>query len=139
MTATQPMLDLVKNLGPDALVLALFSGGGSALLCAPSEGLTLEYEIAVNRSLLAAGAPICDMNILRKRLSRIKGRQMAAASYPARSQRRAGRYPPPDSLRPYRGRKQYASQCFGYTIRPRPKCSATGAGYTCLVYGHRPA
>lgn len=84
VTATQRMLDLVQGLGPDDLVLALISGGGSALLCAPAKGLTLKDKIAVNQSLLASGAPIGEMNILRKHLSRVKGGQLAAACYPAR-------------------------------------------------------
>jgi glycerate 2-kinase len=82
--ATRRVLDLVKGLTPDDLVIALISGGGSALLCAPSEGLTLEDKVAVNRSLLASGAPIGAMNVLRKHLSRVKGGQLAAVCYPAR-------------------------------------------------------
>ena len=82
--ATRRILALVEGLGPDDLVLALISGGGSALLCAPAEGLTLDDKIAVNRALLASGAPIGDMNILRKHLSRVKGGQLAGACHPAR-------------------------------------------------------
>ncbi|TNF20477.1 MAG: glycerate kinase [Rhodobacteraceae bacterium] len=81
--ATRRMLDLVSGLGPDDLVLALISGGGSALLCAPRDGLTLEDKIAVNRALLASGAPIGEMNIVRKHLSRVQGGQLAAACHPA--------------------------------------------------------
>jgi glycerate 2-kinase len=81
--ATRRMLALVGGLGPDDLVLALISGGGSALLCAPAEGLTLDDKIAINRALLAAGAPIGEMNILRKHLSRVKCGQLAAACHPA--------------------------------------------------------
>lgn len=84
VAATRKMLALVAGLGPDDLVLALISGGGSALLCAPADGVTLDDKIAVNRALLASGAPIADMNILRKHLSRVKGGQLAAACYPAR-------------------------------------------------------
>ncbi|MHA6326119.1 glycerate kinase type-2 family protein [Roseivivax sp. CAU 1753] len=82
--ATRRMLDLVSALGPDDLVLALISGGGSALLCAPADGLTLDDKMAVNRALLASGAPIGEMNIVRKHLSRVKGGQLAAACHPAR-------------------------------------------------------
>jgi hydroxypyruvate reductase len=80
---TRRMLELVSGLGPDDLVLALISGGGSALLCAPSDGLTLDDKMAVNTALLASGAPIGEMNIVRKHLSRIKGGQLAAACHPA--------------------------------------------------------
>jgi len=82
--ATRRMLALVSGLGPDDLVLALISGGGSALLCAPSDGLGLDDKIAVNRALLSSGAPIGDMNVVRKHLSRVKGGQLAAACHPAR-------------------------------------------------------
>lgn len=82
--ATHQMLALVAGLGPNDLVLALISGGGSALLCAPSEGLTLEDKIDVNRALLASGAPIGDINVVRKHLSQVKAGQLAAACYPGR-------------------------------------------------------
>lgn len=81
--ATRRMLDLVSGLAPDDLVLALISGGGSALLCAPADGLTLQDKIAVNQALLASGAPIGEMNVVRKHLSRVKGGHLAAACYPA--------------------------------------------------------
>jgi hydroxypyruvate reductase len=81
--ATKDMLELVTGLGPDDLVLALISGGGSALLCAPAAGLDLDQKMAVNAALLASGAPIGEMNIVRKHLSRVKGGQLAAACYPA--------------------------------------------------------
>ncbi len=84
MAATARMLDLVRSLGPEDFVLALISGGASALLCAPSEGLTLAEKQAVNAALLASGAPISAMNTLRKHLSRVKGGQLAAAAHPAR-------------------------------------------------------
>ncbi|SMX39476.1 glycerate kinase type-2 family protein [Octadecabacter ascidiaceicola] len=82
--ATRRMFDLVSGLGPDDHVIALISGGGSALLCAPAEGLTLEDKMAVNTALLASGAPIGEMNVVRKHLSRVKGGQLAAACDPAR-------------------------------------------------------
>ncbi|RWD07027.1 MAG: glycerate kinase, partial [Mesorhizobium sp.] len=65
-------------------VVALISGGGSALLPAPAEGLTLADEIAVNEALLASGAPIAAMNTIRKHVSIIKGGRLAAAAYPAK-------------------------------------------------------
>ena len=66
------------------LVLVLISGGASALLVAPVEGVTLAEKQAVNAALLASGAPIDRMNTLRKHLSRVKGGQLAAAAFPAR-------------------------------------------------------
>ena len=84
LAATARMLDLVRGLGKDDFVLALMSGGASALLVAPSGAITLDEKRAVNAGLLASGAPISDMNTLRKHLSRVKGGQLAAAAYPAR-------------------------------------------------------
>ena len=83
-TATRRMLDLLAGLGEGDFVLALISGGASALLVAPAEGVTLAEKQAVNAALLASGAPIARMNTLRKHLSRVKGGQLAAAAYPAR-------------------------------------------------------
>jgi glycerate 2-kinase len=82
--ATGRMLDLLQGLGEDDFVLALISGGASALLCAPAEGLTLADKQAVNAALLASGAPISAMNTVRKHLSRVKGGQLAAAAHAAR-------------------------------------------------------
>ncbi len=82
--ATRRMLDLVRGLGDGDFVLALISGGASALLCAPSDGMTLAEKQAVNAALLASGAPISAMNTVRKHLSRVKGGQLAAAAHPAR-------------------------------------------------------
>jgi hydroxypyruvate reductase len=65
-------------------VVALICGGGSALLPAPPEGLTLADEQALNTALLASGAPIGAMNAIRKQVSRIKGGRLAAAAAPAR-------------------------------------------------------
>jgi len=82
--ATGRMLDLLATLGDGDFVLALISGGASALLVAPCAGVTLDEKQAVNAALLASGAPIDRMNVLRKHLSRVKGGQLAAAAYPAR-------------------------------------------------------
>ena len=81
--AADRILQLVRGLGSDDLVLALISGGGSALLTLPSEGLTLDDKQAINRALLACGAPIGQMNAVRKHLSAIKGGRLAAAAHPA--------------------------------------------------------
>jgi len=82
--AARQILDMVQGLGPDDLVLALISGGGSALLTLPAPGLTLEDKKAINAALLRSGAPIGEMNCVRKHLSAIKGGRLAAAAYPAR-------------------------------------------------------
>ncbi|MBS1301139.1 glycerate kinase [Loktanella sp. SALINAS62] len=82
--ATRALLDRVAGLGPDDLVVTLISGGGSALLCAPDGGLTLADKQILNRALLASGAPISAMNVIRKRASAIKGGKLAAACAPAR-------------------------------------------------------
>jgi glycerate 2-kinase len=84
LAGSAELLRLVEGLTPDDLVVALVSGGGSSLLPAPPEGLTLADEIAVNKALLASGAPISAMNVVRKHVSRIKGGRLAFAAAPAR-------------------------------------------------------
>jgi glycerate 2-kinase len=82
--AARRILELVKGLTEEDLVVALISGGGSALLSAPAEGLSLADKQAVNRALLASGASIEEMNCVRKHLSAIKGGRLVIAAYPAR-------------------------------------------------------
>jgi glycerate 2-kinase len=82
--AAQHILELVRGLTADDLVLCLISGGGSALLTLPAPGLSLEDKRAVTRALLTSGATISEMNCLRKHLSAIKGGRLAAAAAPAR-------------------------------------------------------
>ena len=82
--AAQHILDLVRGLSGDDLVLYLASGGGSALLTLPAPGLSLEDKRTVTRALLTSGATISEMNCLRKHLSAIKGGRLAAAAAPAR-------------------------------------------------------
>ncbi|MGI3209653.1 glycerate kinase type-2 family protein [Roseovarius tibetensis] len=84
LRATARMLDLLRGLDEDDMVLALISGGASALLVQPAGDMTLAEKQAVNDSLLSSGAPIGQMNVLRKHLSRVKGGQLAAAAWPAR-------------------------------------------------------
>jgi len=83
LAASERILQLAQGLRPDDLVLCLISGGGSALLTLPVDGLTLEDKQRINRELLASGAHIGEMNCVRKHLSRIKGGRLAAACAPA--------------------------------------------------------
>ena len=78
------MTKLVEGLTADDLVVALISGGGSALLAAPADGLTLEDKQEINRRLLKSGADIGEMNCVRKHLSAVKGGRLAAIAAPAR-------------------------------------------------------
>ena len=80
----QQMLEAVHGLTADDLVIALVSGGGSALLSLPAAGLSFEDKQQVNRALLTSGASIDEMNCVRKHLSAIKGGRLAAACAPAR-------------------------------------------------------
>ncbi|MES2106118.1 MAG: glycerate kinase [Pseudomonadota bacterium] len=78
------ILQMVQGLTEDDLVLCLISGGGSALLALPAEGITLEQKQAVNKALLKSGAAINEMNCVRKHLSAIKGGRLGLACAPAR-------------------------------------------------------
>lgn len=78
------ILEMAERATEDDLVIALMSGGGSALLTAPAEGITFEEKQEVNRQLLRCGADIGEMNTLRKHISAIKGGRLAAAAHPAR-------------------------------------------------------
>lgn len=80
LVAARRLVDTIGGLGEDDLVIALVCGGGSALLPAPPEGLSLADEIALNEMLLASGAPISAMNVVRKHFSTIKGGRLAAAT-----------------------------------------------------------
>ena len=82
--AARRIMEMVSGLGPDDLVVALISGGGSALLPAPAPGLTLDDEQVINRALLASGAPISVMNLIRNQFSAIKGGRLARQCAPAR-------------------------------------------------------
>jgi len=84
LDAAGRMLELVRGLTSDDLVLCLISGGGSSLLPQPLSGLTLADKQQVNRALLRSGASISEMNCVRKHLSAIKGGRLGAACAPAR-------------------------------------------------------
>jgi hydroxypyruvate reductase len=78
------ILAKVQGLTEDDLVLALISGGGSALMALPADGVSLEEKQAVNKALLKSGATISEMNCVRKHLSAIKGGRLARAAAPAK-------------------------------------------------------
>lgn len=84
IASAERALTLAQGATADDLVLVLLSGGGSANWVAPAGTLTLAEKQAVNKALLRSGAPIGEMNIVRKRLSRIKGGRLALAAAPAR-------------------------------------------------------
>ncbi len=84
LDAAARMMAMVEGLSADDLVIALISGGGSALLPMPLPGLTLADKQAVNRALLKSGATINEMNCVRRHLSGIKGGRLAAACAPAK-------------------------------------------------------
>ena len=83
LAAAERMLAMTQGLTPDDLVLCLISGGGSALLTLPADGLTLPEKQAINQALLASGANITEINCVRKHMSRIKGGRLAVACSPA--------------------------------------------------------
>jgi hydroxypyruvate reductase len=80
VTAADAALDIALALSRHDLLLVLISGGGSSLMAAPVDGVTLEQKRDLTRQLLACGATIAEMNAVRKRLSRVKGGWLAAAS-----------------------------------------------------------
>ncbi len=84
LEAAGRILEMALGLGADDTLLCLISGGGSALLSLPAEGLTFEDKQAVNAALLRSGATIGEMNCVRKHLSAIKGGRLAQAAAPAR-------------------------------------------------------
>ncbi|HEU0200696.1 MAG TPA: glycerate kinase [Burkholderiaceae bacterium] len=84
LAAARRIRERVQGLSKDDLVICLISGGGSSLLVAPFEGLSLDDKQAVNKALLRSGASISEMNCVRRHLSAIKGGRLAAACHPAR-------------------------------------------------------
>jgi glycerate 2-kinase len=82
--AAQAMLELVSRAGENDLVIALISGGGSAMISVPPVGVSSSDKEAVFRLLLRSGADITEFNTVRKHLSRVKGGRMAQAAHPAR-------------------------------------------------------
>ncbi|MEO0362428.1 MAG: glycerate kinase [Pseudomonadota bacterium] len=85
LDAARRILALAEGAGEDDQVVALISGGGSSLLTLPAEGVSFEDKQALNAALLASGAPIDEMNAVRKHVSAVKGGRLAAAAHPAPS------------------------------------------------------
>lgn len=83
-TAAMLIVETLRGLTPDDLVLALISGGGSALMALPAPGLTLADKQKITRSLLHSGASIKEMNLVRRHLSAVKGGKLAVLAQPAR-------------------------------------------------------
>lgn len=82
---TEEIINLIEtNVSEKTLILCLISGGGSALLVAPYEGITLAEKQTVTQLLLKAGADITELNAVRKHLSRVKGGRLAERAYPSR-------------------------------------------------------
>jgi len=79
VAGAERILELVGSLDSDDLCICLISGGGSALLPAPAEGIELADKLAITRHLSASGADIAELNAVRRRLSRIKGGGLARA------------------------------------------------------------
>ena len=83
VSAAQEITKLISSADEKTLVLCLISGGGSALLVSPVEGISLEDKLQTTKLLLASGAAIEEVNAVRKHCSRVKGGRLAAAAYPA--------------------------------------------------------
>ena len=80
---TEVIMDLLTKAGDKDLIISLISGGGSALLCQPAQGVSLREKQAVTGMLLDCGASIDEINAVRKHISAAKGGQMARAAFPA--------------------------------------------------------
>ncbi|MBJ7553069.1 glycerate kinase type-2 family protein [Marinomonas spartinae] len=84
LAASKRILETVSDLTAEDQVIVLISGGGSALMPLPAEGISLEEKQAINQALLKSGANIIEMNTVRRHLSALKGGRLAAACYPAK-------------------------------------------------------
>ena len=83
-TAAQRIQALASDLTSDDMLFCLISGGGSALLAAPADGISADDKASVTRALLRSGAPIGEMNCVRKHISAVKGGRLARSAAPAR-------------------------------------------------------
>lgn len=84
MKGTEHLLDAIRGSDEHTLIFCLISGGGSALLVSPSDGITLEEKQQVTDLLLRSGANIQELNIVRKHISKVKGGRLAEIAHPAR-------------------------------------------------------
>jgi len=84
-SGTYEIIGLLKNADEHTFITCLISGGGSALLVSPSEGITLDEKKRITRLLLKAGADIHETNTVRKHISRVKGGRLAELAYPAKT------------------------------------------------------
>lgn len=83
VNATREIVDMLTVCDEATLIVNVVSGGGSALLCSPAEGLSLSDLVATNNELLSCGADIVELNTIRKHLSRVKGGQLSRIAFPA--------------------------------------------------------
>jgi glycerate 2-kinase len=81
--AAEEVMNMVKELGPQDLVIFVLSGGGSALLPMPAPGISLNEKMVATELLLRSGASIQEVNAVRKHLSQVKGGQLARLAHPA--------------------------------------------------------
>lgn len=84
LRGTEEIVRLLKNVDENTLVVCLISGGGSALLVSPYEGITLDEKQKITELLLNAGADIYELNTVRKHLSKVKGGGLAEIAYPVK-------------------------------------------------------
>lgn len=80
---TKKIIKIAEKAGKDDLVIALISGGGSALMCMPAEGISLKDKVETTKLLIKSKAPINEINAVRKHLSSVKGGLLAKHAYPA--------------------------------------------------------
>ncbi len=84
MKGTDDIIRLLRDADEHTLVVCLISGGGSALLVSPADGITIEEKKRITGLLLRSGAEIHDLNAIRKHISRVKGGRLARLAYPAK-------------------------------------------------------
>jgi len=83
LRATERIVRLLRQTTSDDLVINLISGGGSALLCSPADGISFHEKQEITRRLLSCGAPIGEINAIRKHISKVKGGRLARLAYPS--------------------------------------------------------
>ena len=131
LAVAKRVLELVSNLTEDDRVIFLLSGGGSALLALPAEGITLADKQSINKALLKSGATIGEMNCVRKHLSAIKGGRLGKACWPATVYtydfRCTGRPRHGHRFRPDRGRPEHFRRSAGNHQALRHRHSGVGA------------